>query len=144
MKGTTLVGLAVSALISTTATLAVASTASLGSGPVPRPVARPPRANEIRFETQRHHLPGDEITLGDTYYAPSADQAPTEGAQGVLPPIDIPVESVPATPSRGPHIIYIGKETERQRTGFMPQVIYGDLPSRTVNGPEVLYGGTVR
>jgi hypothetical protein len=143
MKGTALGGLAVCALISISATSVLASTPSTRMS-APHG-ARPPRANEIRFETQHHHLPGDEITLGGNYYGPLGDAAPAQAPQVIVAPIYVPVEAAPAeTPSRGPRIIYIGKETERQRTGFMPQVIYGDVPSRTTNGPEVLYGNTIR
>ena len=141
MKGTALGGLAVGALI-LSATAALASTPSPWAPASHR--ARTPRANEIRFETVRHHLPGDEISLGDTYYAPAPDATPAGGPQIVVAPVYVPVETTPETPSHGPRIIYIGKETERQRTGFMPQVIYGDVPSRTASGPEILYGDTAR
>jgi hypothetical protein len=143
MKGTILGGLAFCALISVSATVALASTPSPWA-PASHG-ARPHRANEIRFETVRHHLPGDEISLGATYYAPAPDAAPASGAEIAVVPNFAPAEAAPAeTQSHGPRIIYIGKETERQKNGFMPQVIYGDLPSRSARGPEILYGDTAR
>jgi len=143
MKGTTLGRLAVCSLIFLSANVAIASTPAPWTPPMHG--ARAPRANEIRFETQRHHLPGDEISLGADYYPPAPDTAPAEAPDVGRAPVYVPVEAAATeTPSRGPRIIYVGKETERQKHGLTPQIIYGDLPSRPATGPEVLYGDTGR
>jgi hypothetical protein len=151
MKGTTLAGLAVCAL-TLSAPLAQASTPSLlmsrapqMKAAAPTANARPHRGDGIRFETEHHHAPGDEISLGGNYYGPLGDAPPAQGPQVIVAPIYVPVEAAPPeTPSRGPRIIYIGKETERQRTGFMPQVIYGNAPTHSAGGPTVIYGETIR
>jgi len=143
MKGTALGPLAACALMTMSATLANASTSPPWTPPTHG--ARPPHAGEIRFETVRHHLPGDEISLGETYVGPAPEATPGGEPEIVAVPVYVPVDSQPAEPpSRGPHIIYIGKETPRQKTGFMPRVIYGDLPARATNGPEILYGDAPR
>ncbi len=145
MKGTALACVAVCALISVSAPVAEASTSSPSASI--RQAPRAPRANEIRFETRRRHLPGDEISLGGVYSAPSAEAAPAADAQPqiIVAPIFVPTAAEPAeAPSRGPHIIYIGEETPRQKSGIMPRVIYGDLPSRPATGPEILYGDVPR
>jgi len=121
MKGTTLGGLAVCSLIFLSANVAIASTPAPWTPPMHG--ARAPRANEIRFETQRHHLPGDEISLGADYYPPAPDTAPAEAPDVGRAPVYVPVEAAATeTPSRGPRIIYVGKETERQKHGLTPQI----------------------
>ena len=123
-------------LLSFTAADAAGTPASM---PAPRAVR--PHGDGIRFEKPRPHAPQDGISLGDVIYAPVAEPTPDAQPEIVATPDHVPPQTeVAEAPSRGPRIIYIGPETERQKHGPMPQIIYGDIPSRMAIGPQIIYG----
>lgn len=104
---------------------------------------------QMRLEGNRDRRSRAELGLGDVVYAPTLDATPEatpdSGPQIVVAPVYVPVEAQPAeNVSAGPRIIYVGREKPRGKTGAMPQIIYGDLPSRVSKGPEIIYGDSWR
>ena len=54
---------------------------------------------------------------------------------------DFPAPTSPPPAAAQPRIIYVNREkTAEHHAGEMPQIIYGDLPARKTNGPEIIYG----
>ncbi len=126
--------------------LSPATPASQSAARIEPQHAKRARAGEgLHFETAKPHSERDSIGLGDVYYGPAPEAAPDLRPGGapeivVIAPGYAPTIQPAEAPSAGPRIIYVGKETSRQNSGSIPRVFYGDLPSRAVNGPQVLYG----
>ncbi len=112
--------------------------------------AQSAHAGQMRREGDHDRRSRAEIGLGDVVYAPTPD-ATSETTPDVQPqiivvtPAEPRIEARPAeAASPGPRIIYVGREPPRPKPGAMPQIIYGDLPSRVSTGPEIIYGDSWR